>query len=132
MVLGSLGNIVFEVSEDTVRTLNNLKWGGSTRYATHQRHGTDAMAEFTGRNADTIRFDMILSAYLGVNPQTVIAQLFTHMRVGTTLPFVLGNKAYGKYRWVITKVDIDQKYYDGDGDVTHAKVTVSLQEYLKQ
>lgn len=132
MVLGSLGKNVFEVSEDVVKTLNKLKWGGSTRYATHQRHGTDAMTEFTGRNADTIQFDMTVSAYLGVNPQAVVAQLFTDMRNGTTLPFVLGNKAYGKYRWVITKLNINAEYFDGDGDMTQAKLTVNLQEYIKQ
>ena len=130
MVLGALGDIVFHVSDDTVKTLNNLSWGGSASYATHKRHGYHAMSEFTGMGADTISFDMILSAYLGVNPQTVIAQIFTYERAGTALSFVLGNKAYGKYRWVITKHTMKSQYFDGNGDVTQCKVTVSLQEYI--
>ena len=131
MVLGALGEtIVFEVSGETVKTIEKMKWGGSSRWATHQRHGTDAMSEFTGRNADTFQFEMILSAYLGVNPQTVIGLLFTAMRNGTTLPFVLGNKAYGKYRGVITKLNVNSERFDGDGDMTQAKVSVNLQEYL--
>ena len=93
MVTGALGDIIFEVSDETVKTLNNLNWGGSARYATHQRHGTHAMSEYTGMGADTISFDMVLSAYLGVNPMTVIGQIFTYERNGTTLPLVIGNKA---------------------------------------
>lgn len=130
MVVGALGDIVFQVSDDTVKTLNNFSWSGSARYASHQRHGYHAMSEYTGMNADTISFDMVLSAYLGVNPQDTITQIFTHERAGTALSFVLGNKAYGKYRWVITKHTVKAQYYDGNGDLTHCKVTVSLQEYI--
>ena len=130
MVVGALGDIVFEVSDETVRTLNNLNWGGSARYATHQRHGYHSMSEFTGIDADTISFEMVLSAYLGVNPQTVIAQIFTYERNGTTLPFVLGNKAYGKYRWVIKKHSVKSQFFAEDGSLTQCKLTVNLQEYI--
>ena len=130
MVLGALGDIVFEVSDDTAKTLSNLSWGGTASYATHKRHGYHSMTEYTGIGADTISFDMILSAYLGVNPQAVLSQLFIYERAGTTLPFVLGNKAYGKYRWVITKHSMKSQFFDGAGDLTQCKVTVSLQEYI--
>lgn len=130
MVLGALGDIVFQVSDDTVKTLNNLSWGGSANYATHKRHGYHAMTEYTGMGADTISFDMILSAYLGVNPQAEISKLFGYERNGTALSFVLGNKAYGKYRWVITKHSVKSQYFDGDGSITQCKVTVNLQEYI--
>ena len=130
MVLGALGDIVFQVSDETVQTLNNMSWGGTARYGTHKRHGYHAMAEFTGLDADTIQFDIILSAYLGINPQAVIAQLFTYEREGRPLSFVLGNKGYGKYRWVITKHNTKAQFFDGQGDLTHCTVTVYLQEYL--
>ena len=130
MVLGALGDIVFQVSDDTVQTLNNMSWGGAARYATHQRHACPAMTEYTGDGADTLSFDIVLSAYLGVNPQTVIAQLFAYKRAGTALSFVLGDKAYGRYRWVITKHAIKSQFFDGEGNLTQCKVTVSLQEYI--
>lgn len=130
MVLGALGDIVFEVSDETAKTISNMNWGGSASYATHKRHGYHAMSEFTGMGADGLSFDIVLSAYLGVNPQTVIGQIWTYERTGTTLPFVLGNKAYGKYRWVITKHSVKAQFYDAEGDMTHCKVSVTLQEYI--
>ena len=35
-VIGCLGDIIFEVSEATVRTLDNMVWSGSARYAVHE------------------------------------------------------------------------------------------------
>ncbi len=132
MKIGMLGDILFEVSDDVVRTIRNAQWSGSVRFSTHQRHLTDAKTEFTGINPDQMKFDIVLSAYLGVNPQTEISKIFKYERDGKTLPLVIGRKGYGKYRWTITQHQIKMEYYDGDGDLTQATVTVSLQEYLNR
>ena len=128
--VGMLGDIVFEVSDNVVETVDNMSWSGSSRYSVHERHLYDAMSEQTGSDADQIQFDMTLSAYLGVNPQGELTKLWRYMRSGKTLPLAIGNKGYGKYRWTITRLNIKLQYFDGDGDVTQAVVTVSLQEYL--
>ena len=52
-VVGYLGKsasegVIFEVSEQTVRTLKNWKWSGSVRYAVHNRHNYHALTEYTG------------------------------------------------------------------------------------
>ena len=131
MKIGMLGDLVFEVSDEAVLTLNNASWSGSARYSAHQRQGTHALAEFTGLDTDKIQFDLILSAYLGINPMAQIAKIWDYERRGTTLPLVIGHKGYGKYRWTITKHQVKMQRYDGEGDLTHCTVTVSLQEYLK-
>lgn len=130
MKVGMLGDIAFEVSDETVQTLNNLSWSGSARYASHQRHGTDVKTEFTGLDADKLQFDIVLSAYLGVNPMEQIGKLWAYEREGRTLPLVLGNKVYGKWRWSLLKHNVKAKFFDGDGDLTHCTVTVNLQEYI--
>ncbi len=131
MQVGCLGNIVFEVSSDTVETVNNMTWSGSVRYGTHQRHLTDALTEFTGIDPDKITFDIYLSAYLGVNPMEEVIKIWNYERDGTPVTFVLGTKIYGKYRWTITDHKMKAQTFDGDGDVTTATVSVSLQEYIR-
>ncbi len=130
MKVGLLGDIVFEVSDETVLTLDNLSWSGSARYAAHQRHGTDSRTEFTGLDPDKITFDVVLSAYLGVNPQTAIGLIFGYEREGAAVPLVIGSKAYGKWRWTVMKHTVKAQHYDEQGDVTHCVVSVSLQEYI--
>lgn len=130
MVIGCLGNIVFTVSEETVRTLDNMVWTGSARYAVHQRHMTHALTEFVGLDPDKITFDITLSAELGVDPNAEVTSIWTHERDGTALPLTLGSKAYGKYRWNIVSHKMKMQYFDRAGDVTNAVVSISLQEYL--
>lgn len=130
MVVGKLGDIVFEVSDETVQTIDNMLWSGSARYVTHQRHLYHAKTEYAGMNPDQISFEMTLSACLGVNPQTAINKIWAYERDGETLPLVIGRKGYGKYRWTITQHTIKPKYHDSEGDPFHVIVSVNLQEYV--
>ncbi len=132
MILGCLGtDIVFNVSEDEVRTFENMSWTGSAKYAIHQRHGGNSLTEFIGIDPDNISFDMYLSAYLGENPMKTITKLFNEKRNATTMPLYIGTKYYGKYRWTISSIKIKAKNFDPYGDMTSATVSVSLQEYLR-
>ena len=130
-MVGCLGDIVFMVSSSTVETLNNAKWSGSARYATHQRHLNNALTEFTGLDPDKMTFDIILSAHFGVNPIAEVVKLWNYERTGKAVPLVIGNKGYGKYRWSVVNHTTKMETYDPDGDVATATVSVSLQEYLR-
>ncbi len=130
MVIGCLGNIVFQVSESTVRTLDNMTWSGSVRYAVHERHLTDALTEFVGLDPDKITFDMMLCADLGVDPITEAVKIWDIERSGQAVPLTIGTKAYGKYRWNVIKHTMKPSAYYRNGDVHTATVSVSLQEYL--
>lgn len=128
MQVGCLGDIAFQVSADTVRTISDMTWSGSANYATHSRHLADALVEFTGLAPDTISFDITLSAYLGVSPMADIVKIWDYERSGRALPLVLGSKAYGKYRWVIKSHKIKMQTFDGHGNLTSATVSLSLTE----
>lgn len=129
-VIGCLGDIIFEVSEETVRTLDNMTWSGSARYATHERHLTHALTEFTGLDPDKITFDILFSEELGVDPIAEVVKIWDIERSGTAVPLTIGTKAYGKYRWNIISHEMKPKAFYRSGDVHTAAVSVSLQEYL--
>jgi len=131
MQVGCLGDIVFRVSSSVVKTFNNLQWSGSARYSEHKRHMTNALTEFTGIDPDAMSFDIELSVYLGVDPMAEIVKIWTHERSGKPLSLVVGEKAYGKYKWTIQSHKIKMKTYDKRGNVTGASVSVDLLEYLK-
>lgn len=103
MVIGSLGDVVFQVSRDTVMTIDNIQWNSGAKWEEHQRHLQDPAMEFVGMEADEMSFEIYLSRTLGVDPMEQIVKLFTYERNGTLLPLTIGNKKYGKYRWVIKK-----------------------------
>jgi len=129
--IGCLGEIPFMVSSRTIQTIQNATWSGSARYGIHDRHLGDALTEYTGRDPDGFTFDMQLSAYLGVDPMDAIVKLWGYLRNGTAVPLTIGDKAYGKYRWNVTKIKIKMENHDRRGNLTSADVSVELQEYVK-
>lgn len=131
MVIGCLGGIVFQVSSRTVETIDNVQWSGSVRYSVHQRHLNNALTEFTGRDPDKMTFDIILSAHLGVDPMAEVVKLWAYERNGQPVPLVIGNKAYGKYRWSVLSHNMKLQTFDRRGNVATATVSVNLQEYLR-
>lgn len=105
-LIGYLGKspddgISFIVSREVFRTPKNLKWSGSVRYATHERHNTHALTEFTGIDPDRFSFDILLTAEMGVDPLKEVVKIWNYERDGEALGLVIGGKAYGKYRWNI-------------------------------
>lgn len=135
-VVGYLGKdakegITFTVSDQVVRTLQNLKWSGSAQYAVHNRHNYHALTEYTGMDPDQITFDIQLLVEHGVNPMDEIKKIWTYEREGTALALSIGTHCYGKYRWNIISHDASILYTDRHGDIAGAVVSLTLQEYLR-
>ena len=132
MRVGCLGEIVFEVSEKTVQTINDVSWSGSVNITEHKRHLGDACTEFVGRNADTMELEIHLSAWLGVNPLKTIRQIWEYERNDTAVPLVIGEHAYGKYRWLIQSHSSKLEKYDRAGNLLSATVSIKLIEYTRR
>ena len=136
-VIGYLGTsaedgIIFETSSDKIETPDNMVWSGSSRYATHQRHGTHALTEFTGMDSDKISFDITFLAEVGVDPMKEVVKLWKYMRESTALHLIIGEHAYGKYRWTIKDLKDKVQYFDVQGNQYCTKVSVNLLECLNK
>lgn len=131
-VIGALGDIIFEVSHDTVKTFDDMKWNSSAKYSTHERHLKDALIEYIGMQVESISFQIKLSVFLGVNPMDEIEKLLIAEREGKVMRLVIGSKAYGKNKWVIEKTTKNLERFSNKGDLTVAKITVSLKEYARR
>ena len=123
--------IQFVVSREVFRTPKDMTWSGSARYATHERHNTHALTEFTGMDPDKFSFDILLTAELGVNPLDEVVKIWGFERDGEAVGLVIGGKAYGKYRWNVVKHETKIEYTDKAGDMYAVEVSVDLVEYLK-
>ena len=127
--IGTLGDIVFSISRRQVRTFDGLNWSSSAQYATHNRHLKDVLLEFTGTEADKISFSMYFSVFLGVDPMAELVKLLNAERSGRVMRLVIGSKAYGKHRWVITGMSKDLERFDNKGNLLIARVSISLMAY---
>lgn len=127
-VIGALGKITFSVSKRSIKTFDNMKWDSGTDYAQHGIHLKAPKLERTGEQAEALNFDMVFSAFLGINPVKEINALEKARKKGEVMRLVIGNKIYGK-RWVITKVSKGLEKFDNKGRLLKASVSVSLLGY---
>ena len=128
--IGYLGDILFEVGMDKLISPYNIQWSGSTRYATHLRHVNNALTEFMGVDPDKMSFEIHLSADLGIDVMTELGKIWAYERNGKQLSLVIGEKIYGKYRWTIQRHTIKMQYFDRDGNLIVADVSLNLLEYI--
>jgi len=98
-------------------------------YATHERHLKEPLLEFTGQDVESMSFTMFFSVFLGVNPIAEVANLLQTMRRGEAHYLIIGPKAYGTNKWVITKLSNSLQRYDRGGNLLAASVNVTMQTY---
>lgn len=132
MQVGCLGEIIFEVSDKVIRTFNKATWSGSVTIQTHSRHLDNALQEFVGIDPDKFTLTIMLSKHLGVEPMDDIVKIFNYERNGIAIPLTIGNKSYGKYKWLIKNHKVTLERHDGVGNLIGATVDVNLEEYLKE
>lgn len=127
-MIGALGNIVFTVSSDFVRTPSNIKKSRSARIAKHDIIGSKPKLEFQGEDLVSMSFDIRLDASLGVSPQSDINSLARLYTSGEVVDLVIGNVYHGAF--LIENIEENTKYTDRNGNVIVAELSISLQEYV--
>ena len=130
MMIGALGNIPFETSSDKTLLLSGLKWDSGMRYAEHMRHNETGMLEYVGKNPDEISFSIKLSAFLGINPTTMMDRLKSLQSTRKAVKFTLGTMLIpGK--WVLTDMKCEMEHFHKDGTLLSVDVSITLREYVE-
>lgn len=131
MAIGSWGTeLVFSVSDETVKTFSNLKRTISSSWATHSRIGKKDQVEFLRPGLQKITFNMELNAMLGVRPRAMLELLERCVEKGTVNTFVVGGKRVGSHRWRITGTSEEWDVLLNKGELVRASVSVTMEEYL--
>lgn len=129
-IIGSWGNVVFEVSHKEIKTFTGLKWDVGAKFATHERHLKEPLLEFTGTELESISFSISFSAFLGSDPMYEIQKLNSAVKRGEANRLIIGSRAYGSCRWVATKASHSLDTFDNRGNLLTAKVSITMQSYF--
>jgi phage protein U len=134
MSLGSLGSIIFEVSytDDQLKvfTFDGLKRSNKIRIGKHEVIGAKPITEIIGPDLGEVKFTMLLSASLGINPLQAMTDIYTAFNAGTPMTLMLGQYVIGNYQWIISDIGEDYDKIDNRGNVWQMKIDISLQEYV--
>lgn len=129
--IGTLGEIIFSVSDRKVQTFDDLSIETGAKYYTHDRHLNKPLLEFGGMENDKLSFTMYHSVFLGVNPEKQIKKIDEYMKNGEVLTLIIGGKKFGG-KWVITKHGKDYRKFDRKGKLLAVESKVNLEEYVSR
>lgn len=131
MNVGSLGPVVFSVSDAFVRTISGYSRKTSVRIESHDIIGQKPLSEWVGMSCDSISFTVKLSAFRGVNPKEEAEKLRRMAERGEAVTFVMGGAPVTQNKWLIESVDEDANYYDRMGNIISSDVKLSIREYAE-
>jgi phage protein U len=129
-VLGSFGDVVFEVSADKIRTFDEFTRTSADRWEKHDLIGQKPKSEFVGPGLDTITFTMIFDAQHGVNPRAEMDVLLVMSRNGDVADLTIGGKGLGVAQWKITNLVQRWTVLDNAGNLIKSALDITLEEYV--
>ena len=130
-MIGSLGEVVFEVSSDLVRTFRDFQIQRSAKFSEHAIHGGKALLEFTGLAPASMSLSIRLDAGLGVNPKEELEALREILTNHEAVPFILDGEPQGDGLWVLEGLDENYEVIDNQGTFIALDVSLKLKEYIE-
>lgn len=130
-MIGSLGEVVFEVSSESIRTFRDLSMQRGAKYATHEVHGGKTLLEFTGFAPISAALTVRLDAALGLNPAEELEALRELLSRHEAVPFILDGTPQGDHLWVLESLDEKHEVLNSTGALIVAEVSLTLKEYVE-
>ncbi len=129
--VGSLGKtIIFRTSDKRILNFNEFKRTVSGRWADHPRVGKKPKKQFLGPGSASVTFTITLNAEFGVKPRKTMRRIEKVILRGTPKKLVIGKKAVGHNKFVITDVSESWERIMDKGEVSMITCDITLEEYL--
>lgn len=130
-MIGSFGGVVFEVSDEKVRTFRDYQIQRSAKYSEHAIHGRKGLLEFTGLSPASASLAIKLDAGLGVNPKNELNNLREILNNHEAVPFILDGEPQGDGLWVLESLNENFEIIDNHGTFISINVSLNLKEYIE-
>ena len=128
--LGSLGDVVFEVSEETVRTFDEFVQTSAGRWVVHEPIKSQPKTEFLGPAQGQIEFTIRLSAALGVDPRDEKKRIEKMAREGKHAPLMIAMEPISNCHWYVERCETTYIWVNGQGQLEYADMHLTVREYF--
>lgn len=129
-MLGTYGDVTFEVSSERVRTWTDFKRQGKARWASHELVQEKPVLQFVGPDIEEITFSIRFDVSLGLNPRSELEKLRKLRDDGEPQTLTINGKGLGKY--ALESLAEEHRYHDNKGSILAAVVSVTLKEYFER
>jgi len=130
MELSSWGDIVFEVSQQRIRTIDEFERSGSARWAIQEPLGSKPLPQFIGDGQDTIRFALRLYAMLGIDPAEEMKRLWDKKSKGVVARLMWFGYPFGSKaaKWYIQTIEEEIRHISRE-KFLGIEATITMGEY---
>jgi phage protein U len=130
VVIGSWGDLVFEVSGDIAKTFQELTEKSSGRWVEHETVNTAPLSEFLGPGLDELEITIVFTTMLGADPQESYEALRSAVRKGEYYPFILGGFPLSGNFWRINEISGSSTVFGPrDGKILWMECSITAKEY---
>lgn len=131
VAIGNIGKtVVFETSDKRILNFTKFNQTVKGRWASHNRVGKKPKKQFLGPDASSLTFTIELNAEHGVKPRATLKKLEKLVTSGEPQKVVIGCKALGKNKYVVTEVSSDFQRILNAGEVAKITCEVTMEEYV--
>ena len=130
-MIGSFGEVVFEVSTGKIRTFRDFQVQRSAKYTEHSIHGRKGLLEFTGFSAATASLNVRLDAGLGIKPKEELNALHEILTKHEAVSLILDGEPQGDGLWVLESIDENFEIIDNHGAFIVIEVSLKIKEYIE-
>jgi len=129
-LIGSWGDLVFEVSDEKAKTYYELAQDSSGQWAEHKTINTAPLAEFLGPGLDQVKLKISFSLQVGVNPRDSYEDVRKKVRTGEYFPLILQGKPLSMNFWYCERISGESTLFAPDtGEIMWMEFTCSFKEY---
>ena len=129
MAIGTLGPIVFEVSDKTVLTFKGMTRDVSGRWTEHEVMGVKPKPEFLGPGNQKITLPITLSANLGVKPRKMLELVERMVESGDAEYLIIKGRPVGRHPFCLASSSETWGDMYAHGELAKASLTITLEEY---
>jgi len=129
-MLGSYGDVTFEVSEERVRSWRDFQRSGKARWAAHELVQEKPVLQHVGPDLEEIKFSVRFDVAQGMNPTAEIDKLRKLRDAAEPQTLTIGGKPLGKF--ALESLEESHNWFDNRGALLGASVTLSLKEYVER
>lgn len=126
-MLGTFGDVTFEVSEERVRSWRDFQRSGKARWASHELVQDKPVLQHVGPDLEEIKFSVRFDVAQGLNPAAEIDKLRKMRDAAEPQTLTIGGHPLGKF--ALESLDESHNWFDNRGGLLGASVSLSLKEY---
>lgn len=129
-MIGSFGDVVFQVSDGNIMTFQNLQLSSEGRWASQEVISGKPRAQYLGPGTGKVSFEISVSAAFGVKPRDMIDRLTRKVENGEVNALIIGGRPISGNPFYIKSISATWGEVFNGGELYSAKMSLSLEEYV--